>query len=248
MKSKSVLFVLLYLCSLITAQASDIRIVTEHLPPYQFVNEGNVTGLSVDIIKALQKITKESTEIEAFPWARAYQLAKTQPNILIMTLSRSVKREQEFHWIGQVASISMHVWRLKHRKDVAPKKLDDLQNYIIGAQLGDHHQESLNKIFNGKGKMSLTSSKAQEIKMLYRERVDLIFGNPKTLLPRVEKEGFDPDMIEPVLEVSEISAPLYLAFSKHTNQGKIEEYIEAFEKLEQEGTLDALRKKWLNNN
>ena len=243
--SKTTIFVLFWVTTFNT-YANNIRIVAEHLPPYQIVDGTQVTGLSVDIVNALLAITKDQTKIEVFPWARAYQLALTKPNIFIMTLSRSFKREEQFNWVGQVASVDMHVWRLKSRPEISPTNIQDLTKYVIGVQRGDHHHEALVNILGDQQKLSVTSFKAQEMEMLFRERVDLILGNPKTLPTRINRIGLDANLVESALKVNQVSAPLYLAFSKQTSQATVDTYIKAFKQLEENGTLSKLRAKWLN--
>ena len=69
------------------AQSKEIKVVTELLEPYQIKKpDGSLGGFSTDVVDALFEITKDLAEIKIMPWARAYEIALSKPNILIYSI------------------------------------------------------------------------------------------------------------------------------------------------------------------
>ena len=99
---KKLKVILVFLLSFIdSANSEEIKVVTEHFPPYQIAEEGKpVRGVNVEFIKALLNEVNVDTDINVYPWARAYSMALTYPNVLIFSISRVPEREHLFHWIG----------------------------------------------------------------------------------------------------------------------------------------------------
>lgn len=248
MKLSSV-FLLLLLCTRpAIADIPNIKVVAEHLPPYQIDIDGHVSGLAVDIVHKLIAMNQVEASIDILPWARAYRIAQDEPNILILSISRSVEREQKFAWVGEIAASDSYFWKLKSRDDVTVTHNDELSEFTIGLQRNDHQHEFVDSMLGGnQGNVVITTSKAQVIEMLFRERVDLIIGNRNSLHYRSEGLGLDSAMLEPLLPIENMSASLNIAFSLHTDKQLIEGFRKAFKSLERSGELNALKAKWKVN-
>jgi len=77
-----------------SANSTEIKVITEHYPPLQIVENGKpIRGLAIDIMKELLRKTEIQTNIQTYPWARAYKMALSEENILIFSLTRTKERE-----------------------------------------------------------------------------------------------------------------------------------------------------------
>ncbi len=85
---------------------TEIRCVTEEFPPFNYTNEKKLIGISVDILHELFKVVEFEYKIEMLPWARAYDIALNEGNVMIFTVGRNANRENLFHWIGKVATVN----------------------------------------------------------------------------------------------------------------------------------------------
>ncbi len=73
-----------------TTYSQEIRVLTEHLPPYQIqMGENKIGGFSTEIVRAVLKEAKIRAKIEVYPWVRAYSIALEDKNILIFSIVRS---------------------------------------------------------------------------------------------------------------------------------------------------------------
>lgn len=89
-----------YLLLAVPAQACGLRVLTEDLPPYQIVkNHRVVAGSSFLQVEAILRSAGLPCRTEVLPWARSFELARTQPNTLIYSLARLPARENLFIWL-----------------------------------------------------------------------------------------------------------------------------------------------------
>lgn len=110
---------LLFLTSLpVMANPIDrLTFYTEDFPPYQFVEEGELKGIFVDILQEAFKRTDTIKTIDDFnvvPWARGYEIVLTTPNTVLFSTARTPAREAKFRWVGPVSGAN-HV--ILARKD-----------------------------------------------------------------------------------------------------------------------------------
>ena len=51
--------------------------------------------------KTLQAAQLRDYQIRLYPWARAYDMALKEPNVLIFLIARTSARETQFKWAGR---------------------------------------------------------------------------------------------------------------------------------------------------
>jgi len=210
---------------------SNVSIVTSIYPPYSFSGPKGLEGVAIQRAKKILEHLKLNKPISIFPWARAYETAKTSPNTLLFSMARSAEREKLFKWVGTIVDFNVKIYKLKARKDIKVKTLEDLKRYQIGA---------LNKDIKGNYLHSqgipteMLSSEETGIHMLYRGRIDMIPIDVESFKYRVEKLGYSIDKIEEVIALEDISRPLYMAFSNNTPDAVVEAFRTALESVRRE--------------
>ena len=96
-----------YVLLALPAQACGLRVLTEDLPPYQVVkNHQVVAGSAFLQVEAIFKSAGLPCRTEVLPWARAYELARTQPNTLVYSLARLPAREDLFIWLAPLLAFA----------------------------------------------------------------------------------------------------------------------------------------------
>lgn len=243
LKSCAAAFLILLCCSVSSGLASEIRILTEEFPPYDFTGDGGeVEGISTEVVReVLAKLAME-VEIEVFPWARAYRLASRNPNTMLFSVVRTQEREALFHWVGVVCEVRSYLFRLKSRTDIAAGKLSDLKEYSIGVVRGWAGQKYLQR--NGFTRLQEVAVSGLNIRKLLSGRVDLIEDYEANLVYRMKRLGLDPNVVEKVYFNADISGPLYAVFSKDTADDVIERFRDAFSAVHLSGRYDAIQSKW----
>ena len=80
--------------------------LTENYPPFNYENEGEIYGVSADILHGLfTKMNIEPTDIslEINEWDTVYQRTLNQPNTMLFSVVRIPERENLFKWVGPIA-------------------------------------------------------------------------------------------------------------------------------------------------
>ncbi len=216
------------------AAADDsITIVGEPFPPLQFKEGSDFVGQSIDIVKKLLAQTGVQGEIELYPWARAFHMAQTKKNVLLISVARNQAREKKFKWVGEISNSKSFFWTLKSNPEtVNVSTYDELKHFKIVTQRYDHlHDYLLANGFDREIPLTAVTNKSQAIKMLYAGRVDYILGSEIYLKNRISQLGLDPTLITPVLPVNAKKSGLYLAFSPQTSDALVERFQLAFKSL-----------------
>ena len=115
------------------AGSEEIHVCTENWPPYYYEINGEIKGISTAIVKAVLKEAGLNYTINVYPWARAYDMALNDKNVLIYTIARTPEREKLFKWVGEITPAdSIIAYKLKKRGDIIVKTVQDLKKYKIG--------------------------------------------------------------------------------------------------------------------
>ena len=90
---------------------AEVRILTCEEPPTNFMEEGELRGMTVEIVRAIRDRLGIYDEIEILPWARAYRIAKREPGVVIFTCAITPERVAHgFHFVGPVTTRRYVLW------------------------------------------------------------------------------------------------------------------------------------------
>ena len=104
MKNLSLVFASLFLFSAQPLLSADLKILTENLPPLNYVKEGELVGPSVEIVKEIQRRVGSREKIQVYPWSRAYKIALEDENIVLFSTTHTKERDNKFKWVGPLAT------------------------------------------------------------------------------------------------------------------------------------------------
>lgn len=227
-------------------QAASVTVVTEEYPPYNFTENGTIKGCSTEIVREVLKRARLEYTLASYPWARTYNLALSTPNVLIYSIGRSRERENLFKWIDVVAPFDIYLYKLKRRHDIDVGSLTDARKYRIGAVRDDVRAQYLEKhgFLPGKN-LDLVVVDQQNVMKLGSGRIDLFPIDRLGLAHVVKLAGGRVEDYVPVLYLDDLSAGLYLAFSRGTEDALVARCREALAGMKEDGTYDAIMRKYL---
>lgn len=230
-------FVFACVCSSVTLYAEDvIQVVTENWAPYNFEENTVVKGISTDIVKKVLERTGLKYTISVYPWARAYNMALEEENILIYTIVRTPERENVFKWVRAIVEAdSTNLYKLSEREDIAITTLEDAKKYTIGVIRESMYHQFLVK--HGFIKIEPVASMGQNFQKLMDTRIDLWAEGEKNFLQEIkDRQAEYPDIkIEKAFYL--FKYPYYMAFSKKTSDEIVNTVRDAFDQLVSEGVL-----------
>lgn len=221
--------------------ANEIRILSVDEPPANYLNEKNEPdGYAVDIINALKKEVGSKSEIEFTPEARAINLIRTQPNIILFSISRTPFRENDYRWIGPIFTKKWEVYTLK-TSDFKVNNFEDLKTLpVIGLVRGDVREEWLinKKLTN----LHSVTHHQQNIQRLLMGRVSAIVYEKSGLTQLMNEMKIDSSIIESIFTINE--APVYIAVSKRTSFKTFKVWQRAFENIKRNEKLKQISTLW----
>jgi polar amino acid transport system substrate-binding protein len=234
---------LLLLCT--CARASELTVVTEDLPPLNYTEQGHLTGLSTDILTAVLEAAGIKASFSLLPWARAYQSALSEPNTLLYTTTRTPEREAVFDWIGPISPRQISVFKLRERKDIQLKSLDDIKNYKLGVVREMASTRSLQeRALALKDNFDFAPTAESNFKKLFLGRVDLVVALDWGAYYQTKLLGHQASEIEAVL-ILDNTHSYYFALNKQSDPALLGKLRFAFDKVKSSGQLDRIKQKYM---
>ncbi len=235
-------------CSFALAQDVDnILYMTEEYPPYNFEEDGQLRGISVDLmVLMLQKLNSKLSrdDIKLYPWARGYIWAQQKPNTCLFAMTRSKEREKLFKWVGPIAPEPIVLFAQKG-KNIKINSIEDLNKYTIGVVKDDIAELILMEKGMTENKIHRVASPSLIVKMLNLGRIDMwAYGKPVALW-LIKKDGLNPQDFEIVHQLG-VAGDNYFAFHKDTSESIIQRFQEVFNELKKEGKYNAILDKYIN--
>jgi len=241
MKHSIPLFRLLALAAslLVTSlHAQTLKVVAE-ASSYVVLKDGKVAGPASEIVEAsLQNAGLTDHRIGIYPWARAYDMALQEPNVLIYLIARTPARETQFKWAGEFMRLEYHLYKLRERQDIAVRKLEDARRYSIGVMRDDLRQQYLKD--QGFERLITSSQNVDNFRKLLSGQVELV------PLPESDAQAFCTEAgipfakLEKVLTLDALTTGIYMAYSKATPDETVARTKAAFDKLKADGTVGRL--------
>lgn len=225
-----------------------LRIVTEELPPYNMTQDGKLTGMSTEVVQAVLKEIGLAASIQPMPWARAYELALNESNVLIYSIARTPAREQLFHWVGAIAPTQWFMFSLAERP-IKLNSLDDARAHQIATVNQDVGEQYLvSKGFRIGAELQSSTRYEHNYRKLKVDHVELWISNELNAQYLTRQNGEDPEkVLIRSLPLPELSSPegLSMAFSRNTPVQTVEKFRMGLNTIRRNGVYDAIMRKWL---
>lgn len=223
--------------------ATEITIVTNDMPPYNYVQDGKMVGMATEVVQAVLKEAGVQAEITVYPWVRAYKMALEENNMLFSCIIRLPNRETLFKWIGTIAPRLTYLYKLKSRPDIILNMLEDAKAYTIGYVRDDAKVQYL----KGKGFSirEVVTSEEQNIKKLEAGWIDLTPYDKLAFVYKVKELGWDLAAFEKAYFLEEISGETSMAFSTHTSDTLVDTFRKALETVKANGTYEEIIQKYV---
>jgi polar amino acid transport system substrate-binding protein len=212
--------------------AADLQVVTESMPVFQLMEQGEIAGSNTKVVRAMIAQAGLDAEFYIYPWARAYKLALQQSDVVIYAIARTKEREELFHWIGPLADFQLAFIRLKSNSKAMVRQLSDARALSIAVQ----RQDSIFQFLSSQGfteakQLVIVTDIQQSWSLLANAKVDLIIENPVLLPALARQTGLPQDAFEVMYSIPELKLTTYIAASKTTDQSKIDKLKQAYQQV-----------------
>ncbi len=235
---------LLCLISLFSVQAAaseNLTILTENLPPLNYLENGKLVGPSVEIVQEIQRrLGSKEEQIQVYPWARAYKIALDEENIVLFGTTQTRQRQSLFKWVGPLA-IKRDILLARKGAQITISTLEDAKKVQRIGTLRDDTREQLLK---GEGFENLesVSNEQKNAQKLALGRIDLWAYKDPGYATVCRLAGVNPDELEEVYHLRQIEVSI--AFSLKTSDAIIAQWEQTFHAMVADGTIQRIQDKW----
>lgn len=222
------------------ATAEQYQIVTEEWAPYNYQEQGQLTGMTTEVVRAIMAVTGDNFDIQLVPSLRATRALNLQPRTIMYSLFRTAERESLYKWVGPVVEVSIHPYQLAS----APQPAYSLEQLMSAPRITTRNAGLIPDLLVSLGFDNLDRSAVRNQQlylMLLAGRTEIIIGDTNTGVAHYSRQlGIAPAMLRQV-PVEIYRASLYIAFSKDSDDGLVAAWAEALEQLQGSGELERIR-------
>jgi polar amino acid transport system substrate-binding protein len=223
-----------------TMLSADLTYYTEQLPPYNYLEDGTLQGISVDLLEAVtekmgKKVTRE--EVNLVPWTEGYKAALTGNNTVLFAVARTPEREQSFKWAGPIYS-DRYVLFAKRDRGITIDNPEDLKEYRIGVIADDIASQQLLDLGVNQSQIVPVSNASANIAGLENGEIDLWACPEEAGRYFSEQVTGNPYSYAVVYQLK--TQDLYYAFSKDVPDPVIQAYQQAFDAVKHEKDAEGI--------
>ena len=223
------------------SRAKELRLLAAELPPYSFQippasvaeTPGVDQGLVYEVVSEMAKRIGHTGLIEFLPWGEAQRIARTQPNIGILALTRTPERDNQYRWLVRVVTDDLI---LVGGQGVDVSSLDKVKDRPVGV-LGRSGAEALLR------ERGFTRIKPQpeewiNARLMQQRRIDAWLAPRLMVIYAMHEVGGNLEALNfgEIVRKSEI----YLAASKDLPDAEAQKWERAFEAVKADGTYQRI--------
>ncbi len=207
--------------------------------PYQYEENGELKGMSVDIVKEAFKRMGYSVEIKVLPWSRV--LKSTEDGAVDAMFSSFYIEERSAYMTYAMEPLAVSVQSLFVRTGSSIRydgTVQSLKGYRLGTIIGYIYGDAFKQ---GKEDGTLDVSEAEDcptnILKLMAGRTDVFIDNRDTTRYYLKKDNLEDEIVELAPPFTE-QEMLYLAFSKKrvVDPALVETFNRTLKEMKQDGT------------
>jgi len=229
-----------------------IRVRVTQFAPNYFMQDGQWTGLDVQLAEAVIKEAGYQPEYHELPWSRALAYLQDGRIDMMMNVTRTPDREEFMHFIGpERVSKRVMVVRREHL-NLPITGLDDLPKAAeriripFGIQQDAKYSEAFDTRYRQDPEFARHFEPVPQGALLPKKTSagrNLGFFEDENYVAWQARSN--PEFQDLVIHAFVLSSdPVYFGVSKHVDAASLKKLDAAFQKLEKNGTLARIRAQW----
>ncbi|RKF17861.1 hypothetical protein DBZ36_11430 [Alginatibacterium sediminis] len=217
------------LLSLTVSHSYAIDYFTENLAPYNYYENGRLSGISIDLLRLVwEELGEQPQQVQMMEWSKAYYLTQYRPNTALFLTMRNPKREDLFQWACPIMHAEISLFSLKENQTKwdGSTDLNQYQFAVVSGSVGE--QLLLEKGVDFENIHS-TDEFSKAVTLLKRARVDAIASEQEVINIVAPKIGINPASFKNVYLLGQAQG--CFAFNLKTDPKYIAKFEAALQKI-----------------
>lgn len=212
----------------------EISFYTEEYPPGNYLDDGVITGHSVEILleaSALigEPVNRDQVTLQA--WPASYSTVLTQKNTILFSTNRSEHRENLFKWVGPIVDVKLVVLARKDANITVGTPLD-MAKYKVGVVKDGIGEQMLLNLGIPRQSMQESTHATALLEKLMKNRIDLLVYGERGASWWSKQVGIDPNLFETIYVLDQGS--IYYAVNKDTDDSVVNKLQNGLNQLKQQ--------------
>ena len=237
------------LCLIFAASSSWACEITVRVPeggyvPYFIEDNGDWTGISVDVTEALMEEAGCSAIYRGYPFSRAVRLLERGELDLVLNFSRNEEREQFAHYVGPMLTQKV-VLVTRKEAEFGVNSIDDLSNLPQRISIerdffyGDEFAAKRDSEPEFAAKLQVVDNITSSAKMLKTKRISGFFGYEYSVVDSIKNDPmYRSFKVDPFVIRQDV---IYFGFSKvSVDDGQLAVFQQAYNRIVENGTLEEI--------
>lgn len=217
---KFLTFIIIGCCTSVIANENPLNgldiVATEH-ELLQYREGGQLKGSTIDILKLLLQDQKTVNKTRLLPWARAFHIAKNQPNTLVLSIVKTKEREPYFYWITKVRELKQAFISLKGQSSVMSSFEQAKNKLTVVVRDSYSHKSLLNHGFEKDKNLYVVTTVDLAISLLLNKKVELFYSDPGFIRHYFEKQNLKATDMVNFVTFPETHRSSYIALNKQSS-------------------------------
>jgi polar amino acid transport system substrate-binding protein len=223
------------------AGASDLKVLTQPLPPFTTGTATAPTGLAVEIVQAIRHRTGDDGPMIVEPFPRMLLDVQAGPMTAGFVVARTPPREHLMQWVGPLAVNGVYLYK----KAGSPLTISTLEEARHIGSIGVTREDADHRFLreHGFGNLQVSESQEIDIKKLQLGRLDVTPMGEIVFSAVVQQAGFKPGDFEKT-GVKLYDSEVYIALSPDVPKPRIDAWADALAALKDSGEYAELLAKY----
>lgn len=225
-----------------SATAQELPIVFEEYPPYEYIEDGEVKGINIDLIREAFRRMGLVPFFEPRPWKRALFELSEGTILALSSGFKTTERERFAYFPSEGLSMEEVVVMTRADNNITMSSLKDLRGLRIGLRTDYSYGLEFDSISDLDKRRAISNK--QLLKMLFAGRVEVIIAN-RAVISYIAKEINRYNDLKVVYEINR--EPLYLFFSRARGERArllAKKFGETIGEMKRDGTFQKIESRY----
>ena len=211
------------------ATAQSFTVLTNSVPPFKFLKEGDPSGIAGDLLTYLFRATGHSVaKTRIVSMTQFLEQGYTEPDTVFLSLSKRHQQGHSFKWVGPITAAKSGII-VKKSRHLRLARIRDARQLTLASVIGSAPEKMLMGTALKEKQFLRFPTPDGAIQALADDKADGLLLATSAAYHLMARKGLDPARFETALTLDSI--PLYFAFHTATPDRVIDQLQTALDAM-----------------